>query len=79
MDTNTQINNKENRQQRFRRVAERRTNEIINKLRILGNCANRSAYAYTDEEINKIFVAIEKELREVKAKFVRTNKKRFSL
>jgi hypothetical protein len=79
MDTNTQITNKETRQQRFRRVAARRTNEIIDKLRILGNCANRSAYAYTDEEVNKIFAAIEKELREFKSKFARTNKKRFSL
>jgi len=79
MDTNTQINNKETRQQRFRRVAARRTNEIVDKLRILGNCSNRSAYAYTDEEVNKIFAAIEKELREVKSKFAKTNKKRFSL
>lgn len=79
MATNIQINNKETRQERFKRVAERRTNEIINKLRILGNCANRSTYAYTDEEINKIFTAIEKELREVKSQFTRTNKKRFNL
>ena len=45
----------------------------------MGNCSNKSDYAYTDEEINKIFAAIEKELREVKSKFVRTNKKQFSL
>ena len=40
---------------RFKRLATQRTNAILKKLKILGNCANKNVYAYTDKEINKIF------------------------
>ena len=53
----------------FKRLAATRTNEIINKLRILSNCANRSAYDYSEEDINKIFTAIEKATRVARSKF----------
>ncbi|MCR4673883.1 MAG: hypothetical protein K5675_02645 [Lachnospiraceae bacterium] len=54
---------------RFKRVAEKRTNRIIEQIRLLGNCANKSNYQYSDEDVEKIFFAIEKELRETKAKY----------
>ena len=54
---------------RFKRVAENRTNRIIEQIRLLGNCANRSNYQYSEEEVEKIFLAIEKELKETKAKY----------
>ena len=50
----------ENKKERFKRLAAYRTNEILKRLRILGNCSNRSAYEYTEEDINKIFSEIEK-------------------
>ncbi|MBE6035148.1 MAG: hypothetical protein E7222_10695 [Clostridiales bacterium] len=54
---------------RFKRVAENRTNRIIEQIRLLGNCANKSNYQYSEEEVEKIFFAIEKELRETKSKY----------
>lgn len=54
---------------RFKRVAENRTNKIIEQIRLLGNCANRSNYQYSEDEVERIFVAIEKELNETKAKY----------
>jgi len=60
---------KESRHERFIRLAEKRTNNIIKNIRILGNCSNRSSYAYTREEVDKIFNAIMSELREAKSKF----------
>lgn len=57
------------KRERFKRLAEQRTNAVLQKLKILGNCANRSAYEYTEEEINKIFSTIERMVRENKAKF----------
>jgi hypothetical protein len=70
----------ETRTQRFKRIATKRTNDIIRRIRILGNCSNRSAYDYTEEEINKIFGAIGKELKDANARFVYTrNKKEFKL
>ena len=55
--------------ERFKRLAVYRTNEVLKKLDILGNCSNRSAYEYSEPEINKIFNEIDRKAKEVKAKF----------
>jgi len=60
---------KESKHQKFRRLAEKRTNNIIKNIRILSNCSNRSLYEYTKEEVEKIFNAIQDELKKAKAKF----------
>lgn len=57
------------KRERFLRLAEYRTNEVLKKIRVLGHCANRSAYDYTEEEIDKIFSEIEHEIKEVHSKF----------
>jgi len=68
------------RRDNFRRLAEARTNEVLRKLKILGNCSNRSSYDYNEEEISKIFLEIEKKIKEVKSKFTYPNRdKRFKL
>ena len=59
----------ESPEERFKRLASLRTNQVLNKLRILGNCANRGVYSYTRKDIDKIFSAIEKKAREIKGKF----------
>ena len=59
----------EDRHARFRRIASKRTNDILEKIRILGNCSNKSYYYYTEEEITKIFSELEKFLRLTKSKF----------
>jgi len=53
------------KRERFKRLAEQRTNAVMHKLKVLGNCSNRSAYEYNEDEINKIFSTIEKMLREL--------------
>ena len=66
--------------ERFKRVAEGRTNKIIEQIRLLGNCANRSNYEYSDEEVKKIFSAIENELKVTKSKYLaKTQNKKFEL
>ncbi|MDO8557054.1 MAG: hypothetical protein Q7R98_01145 [Candidatus Jorgensenbacteria bacterium] len=69
----------ENKKERFKRLATTRTNSILGRLKVLGNCSNRSAYDYTEEEINKIFSEVERRVRETKAKFHFTQKKEFKL
>jgi hypothetical protein len=69
----------ETRQERFRRLAIFRTNAVLEKLRILGNLSNKTNYDYSDEEINKIFYAIDSQLRNVKARFINKRKKEFKL
>lgn len=59
----------ETKRDRFVRLAEARTNKIIDMLRLLGNCANKSNYDYSDADVQKIFLAIDKELKSTKMKF----------
>ncbi|MFC1485313.1 hypothetical protein ACFL5N_02545 [bacterium] len=54
---------------RFKRLAYKRKEEIIEKLRILGNCSNKGSYEYTDEEIEGIFNEILEQFYKVKIKF----------
>ena len=67
------------KRERFKRLATYRTNETLKRIKVLGNCGNRSAYNYTEEEISKIFSAIEKKIRETKAKFHFPKQKDFKL
>ena len=61
--------NMETKREKFVRLAEARTNKIIDMIRLLGNCANRSNYDYTDVDVQKIFNVIDKELKNTKLKF----------
>ena len=66
----------ESRTDRFKRIAENRTNELIRRIRILGNCSNRSTYDYSEQQVNKIFAAIDSELKKAKARFTFAKEKR---
>lgn len=72
----------ETKRERFVRLAEARTNKIIDMLQLLGNCANTSTYEYTQDDVDKIFTAIQSQLNESKKAFQtskKTEKKKFSL
>ena len=64
----------ETKRERFKRLAEYRTNEVLSKLKILGNCSNQQAYEYTEDDIRKIFDSIERTTRAVKSKYHLTTK-----
>ena len=63
------IDRKSINEERFKRIAGRRVQEILYKLRLLGNCANRGNYSYTDEQVSKIFKAINEEWKHVQSEF----------
>ena len=63
------VKENETSKERFKRLATYRTNEVLKRLQVLANCANRSAYEYSEDEINKIFSTIEKATRDSKSKF----------
>lgn len=69
-------NERETKRDKFVRLAEARTNKIIDMLQLLGNCSNTSAYDYTQADIDKIFNAIENEVREAKKKFDKVETKK---
>lgn len=45
----------ESKHEKFVRLAEARTNKIIDTLQLLGNCANTSFYEYTQDDVIKFF------------------------
>jgi hypothetical protein len=63
----------------FRRLAERRTTAILERVRLLGNLSNPYAYEYTDEDVKKIFGTIDQELRATRAKFQASRRREFRL
>ena len=71
----------ETKRERFVRIAEARTNKILEMMRLLGNCSSKSNYEYNDEDIKKIFSALEKELKNTKNRFlgVDTSNEKFTL
>jgi hypothetical protein len=58
-----------NKADRFERLAQKRVTEVIKRLRLIANLANRRNYTYTEEHVKQIMDALEVELRLVKAKF----------
>ena len=67
---------KETKREKFVRLAESRTNKILNILQLLGNCANTNTYDYTQKDVEKIFAAIESEVKETKKKFNKIENKK---
>lgn len=69
----------ETKAERFKRLATKRTQNVLYTLRVLGNCANRGVYEYTTDDVRKIFYAVEKQLAETKTKFKDTGNLEFRL
>ena len=60
---------KETNRERFVRIAENRTQKIIDMLELLSNCANPYNYEYTKKDLDKMFTAIEMAVKDCKSKF----------
>jgi hypothetical protein len=74
MSTATKANDQ--KVERFRRVAARRVNNVLNAVRLLSQCSNRRLYEYSDEEVRRMFREIERELRAAKQSFSSQDKKK---
>lgn len=66
----------ESKSKRFKRIAEARTNKIIDMIQLLGNCANTNVYEYSQTDVVKIFTTIQKELDEARQRFDINDKKK---
>lgn len=53
----------------FVRLAEKRTTRILDGLDSLANLSNRSNYAFSEEDVKKIFDAISSKLRSAEKRF----------
>ena len=65
----------ETKEEKFRRIAAKRTQVVLDRLRVLGNCANKSIYSYSDAQVEQMFREIEDELSKIKHKFGAKQKK----
>ncbi|PJE40127.1 MAG: hypothetical protein CUR33_13960 [Pseudomonas sp.] len=57
------------KREKFVRLAEQRVNRAMNDIRLIGNLSNRNAYSFNDEDVKKIFKALQKELDQAKSRF----------
>ena len=69
----------ETKRDAFKRLASKRTIVVIDRIRVLSNCANPYAYDYTEDDVKKIFAAIEKELKAARTKFQQHEHRTFTL
>lgn len=72
----------ETKREKFVRLAENRTNKILDMIQLLGNLSSASTYEYTQQDVEKIFGAIDAAAKEAKKRFNRVESKsstRFTL
>ena len=63
----------ENKNDRFKRIATKRTQNVLRSLKALAKCSNTRNYNYTEREVRKIFNAIQNELKLSRALFQKNN------
>jgi hypothetical protein len=73
------MSRREDKRARFVRIASKRTNQVLNELRKLGNCSNTRIYEYEEGDVRKIFRAIKKELDRVEQLFKTDGAQDFTL
>ena len=69
----------ETKEERFRRIVEKRVQRVLDSLRSLSQCSNKRMYEWNDAQLRKIWNAIEKELKTCKASFENSEPEEFRL
>ena len=71
----------ETKEEKFKRLSEKRVNVALDKIRIIGNLAS-SQYAFNSEQIETIMTALKSAVAEIEEKFqkpLQRIKKKFEL
>lgn len=69
----------ESKEERFKRVAEKRVQNVIKSIRSLSQLANSNVYKWNDQQLQKIWKALDKELEDCKKSFNEPNADLFRL
>lgn len=64
-----------NKRDKFVKLANSRVTSTLDKIRLIGNLADKRYYEYSENDIKKMFDALNKELNLVKSKFSNVRKK----
>lgn len=59
----------ETKEAKFVRLATTRTGKALDAIAMIGGLASKTNYAYTDEQVAKIFAALEAEMTKLQSKF----------
>ena len=59
----------DSKRERFRRLAESRTNKALSAIAVIGNLANRSAYEFEEAEVRKVMKALRDQISAVEERF----------
>ena len=60
---------RETDRQKFVELANKRVSKVLHDMQLIGNLSNRSNYNYTDEDVAKIFRAINGEVKACRKRF----------
>ncbi|XRG77008.1 hypothetical protein V5E38_14235 [Rossellomorea sp. GAMAL-10_SWC] len=59
--------------EKFERLAEKRITEVVKKIRLVGNLANKNNYDYTDQHVKQLLDTIDYEIKALKNRFKEEN------
>jgi hypothetical protein len=66
---------REQDRKKFVLLANKRVNNAIKSMQLVGNLSNKSNYDYTEKDVEKIFLALQNELRACRRRFDSSGKK----
>lgn len=65
---------------KFKELAEKRVNNALKNIQLIGNLSNTNNYDYSEEEVTKIFKTLKEEIQTAEARFkINGKKKKFKL
>ena len=70
---------RENDRKKFVVLANKRVNRAIKDIQLIGNLSNKSNYYYEDSDVDKIFRALNAELKACKQRFSKKGKQDIDL
>ncbi len=70
---------RESKEDRFKRIAEKRVQRVIDSLRSLAQASNPRMYAWNQGQLSRIWAAIDQELKACQASFEQSEKTQFKL
>ena len=65
----------EEKNKKFKDLAVARVNKALKNIQLIGNLSNRQHYSYEEQDLKKIFSALEEEIKSMKQKFSNGNGK----
>ena len=69
MDAAVEPGKTDDKREKFRELAESRTNKAIEAILRIGNLSNRQMYEYEDDEVRKIIRALKDAIASVEGRF----------